>query len=148
MRIFDFTPYYRSTVGFDRLFDLMEKTVSPDWPPYDIEKTGEDKYRITIAIAGFARNEVELVQQGATLLVSGQKVEQKTQQALHRGIPNTAFKLSFNLADHVRVAGATLENGLLAIDLVREAPEEMKPRRIEIASAAQGERNQIEAKAA
>jgi molecular chaperone IbpA len=148
MRTFDFTPYYRSTVGFDRLFDLMEKTAAPDWPPYDIEKTGDDQYRITIAIAGFAPNEVELVQQGATLLVSGQRGEPKSQQALHRGIPNTSFKLSFNLADHVKVAGATLENGLLAIDLVREVPEQMKPRRIEIASAARGDQKQIADKAA
>jgi molecular chaperone IbpA len=134
MRTFDFTPYYRSTVGFDRLFDLMEKTVASDWPPYDIEKTGEDAYRITLAIAGFAPNEVELVQQGATLLVSGQKAERKDAQTLHRGIPHTAFKQSFNLADHVKVAGATLENGLLVIDLVREIPEQLKPRRIEIGS--------------
>ena len=148
MRTFDFTPYYRATVGFDRLFDMLEKTVASDWPPYDIEKTGEDQYRITIAVAGFAQNEVELVQQGATLLVSGQRGEPKSQQALHRGIPNTSFKLSFNLADHVKVAGATLENGLLAIDLVREVPEQMKPRRIEIASAARGDQKQIEAKAA
>lgn len=140
MRTFDFTPYYRSTVGFDRLFDLMEKTVASDWPPYDIEKTGEDAYRITIAIAGFAPNEVELVQQGATLMVSGQRGEPKSQQALHRGIPNTSFKLSFNLADHVKVAGAALENGLLVIDLVREVPEELKPRRIEIASGAAAKR--------
>ena len=148
MRTFDFTPYYRSTVGFDRLFDLMEKTVASDWPPYDIEKTGEDAYRITIAIAGFAPNEVELVQQGATLMVSGQRAKPEGQQALHRGIPNTSFKLSFNLADHVKVAGATLENGLLVIDLVREVPEQLKPRRIEIASAAQGDQKQIDAKAA
>ena len=133
-------PYYRSTVGFDRLFDLMEKTVSPDWPPYDIEKKGDDQYRITIAIAGFAPNEVELVQQGATLLVSGQRAKPEGQQALHRGIPNTSFKLSFNLADHVKVAGAALENGLLVIDLVREVPEELKPRRIEIASGAAAKR--------
>jgi molecular chaperone IbpA len=148
MRTFDFTPYYRSTVGFDRLFDLMEKTVASDWPPYDIERTGEDAYRITLAIAGFAPNEVELVQQGATLLVSGPKAERKDAQALHRGIPHTAFKQSFNLADHVKVAGATLENGLLVIDLVREVPEQLKPRRIEIASAAQGDQKQIDAKAA
>ena len=148
MRTFDFTPYYRSTVGFDRLFDLMEKSVASDWPPYDIEKTGEDAYRITIAIAGFAPNEVELVQQGATLMVSGQRGEPKSQQALHRGSPNTSFKLSFNLADHVKVAGATLENGLLVIDLVREVPEQMKPRRIEIASGARGDQRQIVAKAA
>jgi len=148
VRTFDFTPYYRATVGFDRLFDLMEKTVSPDWPPYDIEKKGDDQYRITIAIAGFAPNEVELVQQAAALLVSGQRGEPKNQQALHRGIPNTSFKHSFNLADHVKVAGATLENGLLAIDLVREVPEQMKPRRIEIASGARGDQRQIVAKAA
>ena len=140
MRTVDFTPYYRSTVGFDRLFDLMEKTVSSDWPPYDIEKTGEDAYRITLAVAGFAPNEVELVQQGATLLVSGQRAKPEGQQALHRGIPNTSFKLSFNLADHVKVAGATLENGLLVIDLVREVPEQLKPRRIEIASGAAAKR--------
>jgi molecular chaperone IbpA len=152
MRTFDFTPYYRATVGFDRLFDMLENSVAPDWPPYDIDKKGEDQYRITIAIAGFAPNEVELVQQGTSLLVSGQRAEPKGQQALHRGIPNTSFKLSFNLADHVKVAGASLENGLLAIDLVREVPEQMKPRRIEIGSSASAARNdqakQIDAKAA
>jgi len=136
MRTYDFTPYYRATVGFDRLFDMLEKSVSSDWPPYDIEKTGEDKYRITMAIAGFSSNEVELVQQGGTLLVSGQKAERKGAETLHRGIPHTAFRQSFNLADHVKVAGATLEHGLLAIDLIREAPEQLKPRRIEIASGA------------
>ena len=136
MRTFDFTPYYRATVGFDRLFDLLENSVAPDWPPYDIEKKGEDQYRITIAIAGFAPNEVELVQQGGALQVSGQRGQQNNQPALHRGIPNTSFKLSFNLADHVKVAGATLENGLLTIDLIREVPEPLKPRRIEIASGA------------
>lgn len=136
MRTFDFTPYYRATVGFDRLFNLLENSVPSDWPPYDIEKRGEDQYRIAIAVAGFAPNEVQLVQQGASLQVSGQRGEPKSQQALHRGIPNTNFKLSFNLADHVKVVGATMENGLLSIDLVREAPEPLKPRRIEIASGA------------
>jgi molecular chaperone IbpA len=136
MRTFDFTPYYRSTVGFDRLFDLMEKTVASDWPPYDIEKTGEDAYRITLAVAGFAANEVDVVQQGATLTVSGQKAEQKGVEILHKGIPSVAFRQSFNLADHVKVAGATLLNGLLVIDLVREVPEQLKPRRIEIAAGA------------
>jgi molecular chaperone IbpA len=136
MRTFDFTPYYRFTVGFDRLFDLLETTVASDWPPYDIEKTGEDAYRIMFAVAGFAQNEVELVQQGATLTVSGRKAERKDVQALHRGIPHASFRQSFNLADHVKVTGATLENGLLVIDLVREAPEALRPRRIEIASAA------------
>ena len=152
MQTFDFTPYYRATVGFDRLFDMLENSVAPDWPPYDIEKTGEDRYRITIALAGFAPNEVELVQQGATLQVSGQRAEAKSPQALHRGIPNTSFKLSFNLADHVKVAGASLENGLLAINLVREVPEQLKPRRIEIGSGASVARadqpRQIDAKVA
>jgi molecular chaperone IbpA len=122
MPTFDFTPYYRATVGFDRLFDMLEKSVASDWPPYDIEKTGEDAYRITMSVAGFAPNEVELVQQGATLLVSGQKAERKGAETLHRGIPRAEFKQSFNLADHVKVACATLENGLLAIDLVARSP--------------------------
>jgi molecular chaperone IbpA len=132
MRTFDFTPYYRSTVGFDRLFDLLDKSVRSDWPPYNIEKKGEDDYRITMAIAGFAPNEIELVQHGSTLLVSGQKSEQQGAEMLHQGIPSTSFKQSFNLADHVRVVGANLEHGLLTVDLVREVPEQLKPRRIEI----------------
>jgi molecular chaperone IbpA len=131
MGTFDFTPYYRSTVGFDRLFDLLDKSIRSDWPPYNIEKKGEDQYRITMTIAGFAPDEIELVQHGATLLVTGQKGEQP--ELLHQGIP-LSFKQSFNLADHVKVAGANLEHGLLMIDLVREAPEELKPRRIEINS--------------
>ena len=132
MRTFDFTPYYRSTVGFDRLFDLLDKSIRSDWPPYNIEKKGEDQYRITMAIAGFAPNEIELVQHGGTLLVTGQKGEQP--ELLHQGIP-LSFKQSFNLADHVKVVGANLEHGLLMIDLVREVPEQLKPRRIEIGSA-------------
>ncbi len=132
MRNFDFTPYYRSTVGFDRLFDLLDKTVRSDWPPYNIEKKGEDQYRITMAVAGFAQGEIELIQHGTTLLVTGQKGEQQGAQMLHQGIASSSFKQGFNLADHVKVAGANLENGLLAIDLVREVPEQLKPRRIEI----------------
>jgi molecular chaperone IbpA len=134
MRTFDFTPYYRSTVGFDRLFDLLDKSIRSDWPPYNIEKKGEDQYRITMTIAGFAANEIELVQHGGTLLVTGQKGEQP--ELLHHGIP-LSFKQSFNLADHVKVAGANLEHGLLTIDLVREVPEAMKPRRIEIGAGAE-----------
>jgi len=131
MRAFDFTPYYRSTVGFDRLFDLLDKNIRSDWPPYNIEKKGEDQYRITMTIAGFAPNEIELVQHGSTLLVTGQKDEQP--ELLHQGIP-LSFKQSFDLADHVKVVGANLEDGLLTIDLVREVPEQLKPRRIEIGS--------------
>jgi molecular chaperone IbpA len=137
MRTFDFTPYSRATVGFDRLFDMLDNSVRSDWPPYNIEKKGEDQYRITMAVAGFGQSEIELVQHGSTLLVTGQKGEQQGSQMLHQGIASSSFKQSFNLADHVKVAGANLENGLLAIDLVREVPEQLKPRRIEIGSAVQ-----------
>ncbi len=135
MRTFDFTPYYRATVGFDRLFDLLDNTTRSDWPPYNIEKTGDDQYRITMAIAGFGQNEIELVQHGATLLVTGQKGEQKGALMLHQGISSTSFKQSFNLADHVKVVAANVENGLLTINLVREVPEQLKPRRIAIGSS-------------
>jgi molecular chaperone IbpA len=134
MRTFDFTPYYRSTVGFDRLFDLLENSVRSDWPPYNIEKRGEDQYRITMAVAGFDPSDVELVQHGSTLLVTGQRGESHGAEMLHRGIPSTHFKQSFNLADHVKVVGANLEQGLLTIDLTLEVPEQLKPRRIEIGS--------------
>ena len=137
MRTFDFTPYYRATVGFDRLFDMLDKTARFDWPPYNIEKKGEDQYRITMAVAGFTPNEIELVQQGSTLLVSGQKGEQQGSQMLHQGIASSSFNHSFSLADHVKVVGASLENGLLVIDLVREVPEQLKPRRIEIGSGSE-----------
>jgi len=137
MQTFDFTPYYRSTVGFDRLFDLLDKNVRSDWPPYNIERKGEDQYRITMAIAGFGPNEIELVQHGSTLLVSGQKGEQQGAELLHRGIPSATFKQSFNLADHVKVVGANLEHGLLTIDLLLEVPEQLKPRRIEVGSSAE-----------
>lgn len=134
MRTFDFTPLYRSTVGFDRLFDMLDSSIRPDWPPYDIEKVGEDEYRISMAVAGFSEEEIELTQEGNTLLVSGAKrqAEGNKQEYLHRGIANRSFKQTFSLADHVRVAGASLENGLLAISLVREVPEQLKPRRIAI----------------
>lgn len=133
MRSFDFTPYYRSTVGFDRLFDLLDQSIRSDWPPYNIEKKGENQYRITMTVAGFAADEIELVQHGGTLLVTGQKGEQP--EFLHQGIP-LSFKQSFNLADHVKVVGANVEQGLLTIDLVREVPEQLKPRRIEIGRSA------------
>src|SRR6202046_1421558 len=129
MQTFDFTPYYRSTVGFDRLFDLLDKSIRSDWPPYNIEKKNEDQYSITMTGAGCAPNEIEVVQHGGTLLVTGQKGEQP--ELLHQGIP-LSFKQSFNLADHVKVVDASVEHGLLTIDLVREVPEQLKPRRIEI----------------
>jgi molecular chaperone IbpA len=141
MRTFDFTPYYRSTVGFDRLFDLFDQSIRSDWPPYNIEKTREDQYRITMTIAGFGANEIELVQHGGTLLVTGQKGAQP--ELLHQGIP-LSFKQSFSLADHVKVVGANVEHGLLTIDLVREVPEELKPRRIQIGTAAETKAAQLD----
>lgn len=136
MRTFDFAPLYRSTVGFDRLFDMLDANAArPDWPPYDIERKGENDYRITMAVAGFGRDDIELTQHGNTLLVSGQKkTQEKGREMLHQGIASRSFKLTFNLADHVRVVGADLENGLLAVELSREVPEQLKPRRIAIGS--------------
>ena len=135
---FDFSPLYRSTVGFDRLFDMLDQTARVEtaahWPPYNVEKAGDDHYRITMAVAGFGSDEIEITQTENTLLISGQKQpEQENGQFLHRGIATRAFKQTFNLADYVKVTNAKLENGLLTVDLVREVPEEMKPRRIQIA---------------
>ena len=137
MRTYDFTPLFRSTVGFDRLFDMIESSVRPDWPPYNIEKTGDNQYRISMAIAGFASDEIEMVQQGNILLISGQKkTESKQQEMLHQGLASRSFKQTFNLADHVKVTSADLENGLLLVELAREIPEQLKPRRIELGSRA------------
>ena len=137
MTTFDFTPLYRSTVGFDRLFDLLDNSVRPNWPPYNIEKVSEDEYRISMAIAGFGSDEIELTQHGNTLVVSGQrKTEQDQQKMLHQGIAFRNFKQTFNLADHVKVTTADLDNGMLSIDLLREVPEQLKPRRIEIGAPA------------
>jgi len=137
---FDLSPLYRSTVGFDRLFDMLDGTMRvaepTSWPPYNIEKLGDDHYCITMALAGFTPDEIELVQQENTLLVAGRKhPEPEGVQVLHRGLATRAFRQTFNLADYVRVSGATLDNGLLTIELLREVPEEVKPRRIEIASS-------------
>ena len=135
---YDFSPLYRSTVGFDRVFDLLDQTnmdPSNNWPPYNIDKIGDDQFRITMAVAGFSTEEIDLVQQENTLLISGQKQRQPEDvQTLHRGIATRAFKQSFNVADHVKVVSATLENGLLMVELKREIPESLKPRRIEIFS--------------
>ncbi|BCM87428.1 Hsp20 family protein [Methylobacterium indicum] len=142
MRTFDFAPLYRSTVGFDRLFSMLDQAArlepsTQQWPPYDIEKVGEDAYRITMAVAGFSQDEIELTQHDTTLLVTGQKKDRESERDyLHRGIAARAFRQTFSLADHVKVTGARLENGLLAVDLVREVPEALKPRRIAIGSQA------------
>jgi molecular chaperone IbpA len=138
MRHFDFSPLYRSTVGFDRLANILDQVMTADpsqntYPPYNIEKTGEDAYRITIAVAGFSDDELTIEAREGALVVSGRKGESDEGRAfLHRGIATRAFERRFQLADHVRAAGALTENGLLHIDLVREVPEALKPRRIEI----------------
>src|SRR5215204_5277719 len=124
MRTYDFSPLYRSTVGFDRLFDMLDQTARaespPNWPPYNIERTSEDDYRINMAVAGFSPDEIELVQKENTLFVSGQKhPEAEGVQVLHRGIANRGFKQTFDLADHVKVVSADLQNGLLTIELKR-----------------------------
>jgi molecular chaperone IbpA len=136
---YDFSPLYRSTVGFDRLFDMLDQAsrVQPtaSWPPYNIEKAADDQYRITMAVAGYSPDEIELVQKENALLVAGQKhLDPEGVEVLHRGIATRAFRQTFNLADHVKVTGANLDNGLLTIELNREVPEALRPRRIEIAS--------------
>jgi len=137
---FDFTPLYRSSVGFDRVFDLLENATrgqsTDNWPPYDIAKTGEDTYRISMAVAGFSQDELNVSIQPNLLIVAGEKTGEPGGEYLHRGIANRSFARRFELADHVKATGASLMNGLLTIDLQREIPEEMKPRRIEIRSAA------------
>jgi molecular chaperone IbpA len=148
MRTFDFAPLYRSSVGFDRLFDMMDQAARVDasaaWPPYNIEKVSDDAYRITLAVAGFAPDEIELTQNANSLLVSGQRKDAEGErQFLHRGIAARQFRQTFNLADHVKVTGAHMENGLLTVELVREVPEAFKPRRIQIGgtSTAAGQDN-------
>jgi molecular chaperone IbpA len=144
MRSPEYAPFFRSTVGFDRLFDMLENSVRTDWPPYNIEKLSENEYRITMAVAGFSPEEVELTQHGPELTVTGQKKpEENDRKILHRGLATGNFRQVFRLADYVKVANASLENGLLAIDLAREIPEEMKPRRIAIAPAATAKAGQI-----
>jgi molecular chaperone IbpA len=136
MRTYDFSPLFRSTVGFDRLFDMLDHA-RPDWPPYNIERKGDNQYLISMAIAGFGPSEIELVQEGNVLSVTGQKnTSQENRELLHQGLAYRNFKQTFNLADHVRVSAANLENGLLAIELTREIPEQLKPRRIDVQSVA------------
>jgi molecular chaperone IbpA len=151
MRVFDFAPLFRSTVGFDRLANLLETVSRVDettvsYPPYDIEKLGNDNYRITMAVAGFTMDNLEIVQTENVLVVSGKGAETKA-NFLHKGIGARAFERRFQLADHVKVEGASLENGLLRIDLVREIPEAVKPRKIAIGASA-SEPKAIEQKAA
>lgn len=141
MRHVDFSPLYRSTVGFDRLFNLLDNRnvaePTPSYPPYNIERTGENTYRITMAVAGFDEQELSIESQANVLTVKGEKAEDDTaedSEFLYRGIAKRAFERRFQLADHVEVQSASLKTGLLHIDLVRNIPEAMKPRRIEIAA--------------
>ncbi|WP_339950339.1 Hsp20 family protein [uncultured Albimonas sp.] len=151
MRNFDFAPLYRSTVGFDRLAGLMDaalagETTQPAYPPYNIEKTGETTYRITLAVAGFAEQDLTIESRDGQLVVSGRKPGEETERTfLHRGIAERAFERRFQLADHVRPVSARSENGLLHIELVREVPESLRPRRIEIARG-EGKPAELEAK--
>ena len=134
----DFSPLFRSSIGFDRMLNALEaasRVESIDnWPPYDIIKTGEDDYRIAMAVAGFTQDELTITQEQNMLFVAGQKANDDNQQYLHRGIAGRSFQRRFELADHVKVVGAGLVNGLLTVDLKREIPEEMKPRQIAIST--------------
>ncbi|MBX3560697.1 MAG: Hsp20 family protein [Sphingomonas sp.] len=141
MTRFDFTPYRRSTVGFDRLFDFLEsanRAEQDNYPPFDIEKLGDDSYRITLAVAGFKRDEIEITAQQNMLIVTGRRAETRSRDGnfLHVGIATRAFERRFELADFVRVTAADLSDGLLSIELVREIPEAMKPRKIAIGGGA------------
>ena len=140
MRHVDFSPLYRSTVGFDRLFTMLDSLAQPDqgqtYPPYNIERTGENTYRITMAVAGFDETEISIEAQAHALTVKGEKSDENTEgsEFLYRGIAKRTFERRFQLADHVEVTAASLKNGLLHIDLLRSIPEAMKPRKIAIAA--------------
>jgi molecular chaperone IbpA len=153
MRTFDFSPLYRSTVGFDRLFSKLDSLSQVDaaqsYPPYNIERTGEDAYRITMAVAGFGEDEIAIEAHGNALTVKGEKLEEQADEGvevLFRGIAARAFERRFQIADHVEIKAATLKNGLLYIDLKRNVPEELKPRKIAI--NASNDTKQIESKKA
>jgi molecular chaperone IbpA len=134
----DFSPLFRSSIGFDRMLNVLEAASRVDtvdnWPPYDIVKSGEDEYRIAMAVAGFSQDELTITQEQNMLFVVGQKTNAEDVQYLHRGIASRSFQRRFELADHVKVIGAGLANGLLTIDLKREIPEAMKPRQIAIST--------------
>jgi molecular chaperone IbpA len=144
MRTYDLTPFYRSTVGFDRLFSLLDQTTSdgsPGYPPYNIERTGDNAYRISVAVSGFGKDDLSIVAKENTLTIKGDKVTNEQSkdksEVLYRGIASRAFERVFQLADFVIVKNASLENGLLHVDLVREIPEAKKPRQIPITGASQ-----------
>lgn len=131
-----FSPLFRSTIGFDRVFDLLEQANRAQngeaWPPYDIQRTSEDSYRVVMAVAGFSEGELTITHEPNLLIVAGNKPEAEGADYLHRGIPGRSFERRFELADHVQVTGADLKNGLLTVNLVREVPERLKPRKINV----------------
>jgi molecular chaperone IbpA len=148
---YDWTPLWRSTIGFDRLFDVLDevqRTAEESYPPYNIERHDENRFQISVALAGFTPDEVALTVEQNVLTLEGRKGDKEERTFLHRGISARSFKRQFTLADHVEIKGARFENGLLVIDLQREIPERMKPRRISINGAPESNVTQIDAKAA
>jgi len=151
MRTYDFSPLFRSTIGFDRLFDLAEtaqRATDEGYPPYNIERLAEDRYQISLAVAGFSADEIAITAEQSVLTVEGRKSEKQQREFLYQGISSRPFKRQFNLADYVQVKGAAFDNGLLQIELVREIPEAMKPRRISIDGSPASNVRQIDGKAA
>ncbi|MBR0801854.1 Hsp20 family protein [Bradyrhizobium jicamae] len=149
MRTYDYAPLWRSTIGFDRLFDLLDESQhrsENNYPPYNIERLGEDRYQISLALAGFAPDEIAVTAEQNVLTVEGRKCDKDQREFLYQGISARPFKRQFSLADYVQVKTATFDNGLLRVQLVREIPEAMKPRRIAIGGATSG--GQITQKAA
>ncbi|MCC8966201.1 Hsp20 family protein [Bradyrhizobium sp. Pear76] len=139
MRTYDFTPLWRSSIGFDRLFDLLDETQhrsEDNYPPYNIERLGEDRYQISVALAGFNQDEISVTAEQNALTVEGRKGDKDQHEYLYQGISARPFKRQFNLADYVQIKSAIVDNGLLRIELVREIPEAMRPRRITIGSGA------------
>lgn len=151
MRTFDFSPLFRSTVGFDRLFDLVEtaqRAAEDTYPPYNIERLAEDRYQITLAVAGFSPDEISVTAEQNVVTIEGSKADKADREFLYRGISTRHFRRQLSLADYVQVTNAAFDNGLLKIDLVREIPEAMKPRRIAINGASNVNVHQLESKAA
>ena len=140
MRTYDFAPLWRSTIGFDRLFDLLDETqraAEDNYPPYNIERLGEDRYQISLALAGFSPDEIAITAEQNVLTVEGRKADKEQREYLYQGISARPFRRQFNLADYVQVKGASFDNGLLRVELFREIPEAMKPRRIPIGGMTQ-----------
>jgi molecular chaperone IbpA len=153
MRTYDFSPLWRSTIGFDRLFDLAEmaqreRASEDNYPPYNIERLTEDRYQISLAVAGFAPSDIAITAEQNAVTIEGGKSDKTERDFLYRGISNRNFKRQFDLADYVQVKSATFDNGLLKIELVREIPEAMKPRRIAINGGSADNVHKLEAKAA